>query len=264
MANPTLGSGRVYLAPYVAGQAARDFRYIGNTPEFNLSIEAEVLEHFNADDGIREKDFEVSLSTNRTGTLTTDNIDPKNVALFFFGEESTVTVVGATVTGEEIDAVKRGLFYQLGATPQNPTGAQGLDIHTAPSTKIIVKDDATPTPATYVEGTDYRIDMKSGMLEIITGGGIVNGTNLVIDYKTASGSFSRVLSGSDAQTVALKFVTKNGAGEDCIYLMPKVAISPNGDYALKGEDWQQIPFNLAILKDDGVEAIYRDGIKFVA
>ena len=41
--------------------------------------------------------------------------------------------------------------------------------------------------------------------------------------------------------------------------MPYVKISPNGDYALKGDEWQQIPFNIEILKKTGFEALYSDG-----
>ena len=40
--------------------------------------------------------------------------------------------------------------------------------------------------------------------------------------------------------------------------MPSVKLSPNGDYALKSDEWQQIPFNVEILKPEGMEAVYAD------
>jgi len=68
--NLVLGRGKVYLAPYVAGAAPKEWRYLGNSPEFNVTIESETLEHFSSDEGVNQKDEEIALSTNRTGTLT--------------------------------------------------------------------------------------------------------------------------------------------------------------------------------------------------
>ena len=43
------------------------------------------------------------------------------------------------------------------------------------------------------------------------------------------------------------------------YFFPAVSLSPNGDFALKGDEWQQIPLNVEILKGATNEAIYADG-----
>jgi hypothetical protein len=43
-------------------------------------------------------------------------------------------------------------------------------------------------------------------------------------------------------------------------MLPYVKLSPNGDYALKGDEWQQIPLSIEVLKASGKEAIYRDGV----
>jgi len=90
--NYTLGRGKVYFGRFPTGTTEPDvFRYIGNTPELSLTIENEVLDHFSSDEGIREKDDSVPLEVNRTGSMTCDNIEADNVALFFFGEKSTIT-----------------------------------------------------------------------------------------------------------------------------------------------------------------------------
>jgi hypothetical protein len=42
-----------------------------------------------------------------------------------------------------------------------------------------------------------------------------------------------------------------------------VRLSPNGEYALKGDEWQQMSFNLDIQKlNDTTESIYVDGRPF--
>jgi hypothetical protein len=253
--NLTLGRGELWFAQYLAGtQTPGGERYIGNSPEFNATIETENLDHFDSDHGVNEKDESIPLSTNRTGSFITDNIDPKNVALFFFGESEIFSVAGATVTDEPINAVSPGLTYQLGQTSTNPSGARMLSGTTAP----VVTDDAG-TPVTFVAGTDYNIDLTLGRLTVLEGGGIGEGDNLQVTYTTLASSRERIISGSQAISGALRYIAFNPAGPQLDWYMPYVKISPNGDYALKGDEWQQIPFSIEILKKVGFEALYIDG-----
>jgi hypothetical protein len=258
--NLTLGRGELWFAKYATGtQVPGGERYIGNSPEFNATIESETLDHFSSDHGVKEKDASVPLSTNRSGSFITDNIDPENVALFFFGKKEIFNVTAGSVSAEQINAVSPGLTYQLGMTLTNPSGARELNVTTAP----IVKDDTTPTAVTFVAGTDYKIDPVLGRLTVIDGGAITEGKNLRVDYATKAVKRSRIISGSTAIEGALRYIAYNPAGAQLDWYMPYVQLSPNGDYALKGDEWQQIPFNVAILKKTGLEAIYIDGRAYV-
>lgn len=260
--NYTLGRGELYFARFLPGTSTPEGeRYLGNSPEFNLTISEEKLDHFSSDRGVREKDDSISLQVDRTGSFTTDDIDVENLALFFFGDTSTVTVTGATITNEVINNVEKGLFYQLGVTNANPSGARDLDVHTAgpPALNVIVTNTAGTT--TYAEGTDYTIDMALGRLYIMPTG-TINVTTLHVDYRTKSHSRARVISGSTPVEGQMRFVAKNPKGQNFDYFFPKVIISPNGDFALKGDEWQTIPFNLEVVKLDGKEAIYVDGRPF--
>ena len=58
--------------------------------------------------------------------------------------------------------------------------------------------------------------------------------------------------------------TRNPKGDDVVFYMPYVKITPNGDYALKGDEWQAIPLSLEILRPTIGEAIYRDGMPVYA
>lgn len=252
--NYTLGRGELHFSRFITNtQNPEGFRYIGNTPEVNLTIETEDLDHFSSDKGIREKDDSVPLQTTRTGTFTTDNIDPANLAYFFFGSVNALAVVGATVTDEVVADVKKGYGYHLGVTNTRPEGASNLTVHTAPSTNIILTDNAGTT--TYVEGTDYTIDMKTGLLTILEAGAIVEGDDLKVDYKTTTGTVTRVLSGTTPIEGSLRYYAKNPKGKQMSFFAPWAKLTPNGDFALKGEEWQTIPFNMEILKKTGVEAI---------
>lgn len=269
--NYTLGRGEVYFARFVDEDTyyAPKERYIGNTPEFSLTIEQEVLDHFSSDRGIREKDESISLQVNRSGSLTTDNINTENVALFFFGSAALVNEAGEVVAGEVVGAgtgengVEQGMYYQLGVSEDRPAGAKGLVNSTTDSNStgvVVAEEDSNSAGGTpFTEGTDYEMDYDLGRLYIKPGGGIVDGTVLTVGYTIKASTYSRVISGSQPVAGALRFLAVNPTGDNIDYYFPWVKISPNGDYALKSDEWQTIPWTIEILKRTDREAIYADG-----
>lgn len=250
--NYTLGRGKVHFARFKPGTTTPDgFRYIGNTPEFSLNIESEELDHYSSDEGIREKDDSVPLEVNRTGSLTTDNIDPENVALFFFGSSEIITQASVPSVNVTIESIKPGHGYKIGATDANPAGYFGIDPQGFSAT-----NGATPL----VIGTDYELDADNGIITFLEGSSVASeGDDITLDFGVRASTRSRVISGSQPVEGAMMYVTKNPKGDDAVFLMPYVKITPNGDYALKGDDWQQIPLSLEVLKPNQGEAIYRDG-----
>lgn len=253
MANQlTLGRGELHFARFATGTTTAGYeRYLGNSPEFSATIETETLDHFDSDHGINEKDESVPLSTNRTGSFITDNIDPENVALFFFGEKFVFTVASATGKVQTSPLVKQGYAVQLGMTDLNPTGDRSVS-------NVVVVDADTPA-TTYNLNTDYTLNAELGRVTPVVGGGIADDTNLQITYDVAAHSRSRVISGSQAVSGALRYIAFNPVGPQQDWYMPYVKLSPNGDYNLKGDEWQQIPFSIEILKLAGREALYIDG-----
>lgn len=257
--NYTLGRGRVYFGRFPNGSTTPDgFRYIGNTPELSLTIESEELDHYSSDEGIREKDDSVPLEVNRTGSLITDNISPENVALFFFGENSTLTQAVVASQTETITGIKVGHSYLLGQSVSNPTGYRGID-----QTGFAVAVNGGG--ASLVADTDYEMDFDNGLITFLEGSAhAVADADIDVTYAVAGSSRDRVISGSSPVEGAMLYVTKNPKGEDSTFYMPYCKITPNGDYALKGDEWQQIPMSLEILKLTGQEAIYRDNIPVYA
>lgn len=253
--NYTLGRGKVYFSRFKTGtETPSGFFYIGNTPELNLTISSDTLDHFDSDEGVKEKDDSVPLTTTRSGSLITDNIDPKNVALFFFGESSTLTQAGVTSDTETLTGIIAGRSYQLGVTDSNPTGYRGIDtsgfaVATNPAATALVAD------------TDYTMDFDQGMITFLEGSTLaVDDADIDVTYAVLAHSRDHVISGSEPVEGAMKYVAANPKGTNYDYYMPYVKITPNGDYALKGDTWQQIPFNLEFLKPSGGgDAIYMDG-----
>jgi hypothetical protein len=242
--NYTIGRGRLYF------DDGRGQRYIGNTPELNLSSESETLDHFDSDDGIRQKDDTQPLSLTRNGTFITDHISPENIAMFFLGEAEVLSTAAATAVAQQIVGVVPGLRYQLGASASNPAGVRD-------ATNVVVNVGATPM----VLDTDYTYDAATGGIVPIVGGGIAEDDTLDITYDTTVGSRNRVISSSNSVIEgSLLYISANPKGEKFDYFWPKVSIRPDGDYALKGDEWQQIGFAFeALKKDDATEVVYING-----
>lgn len=248
--NYTLGRGKVYFSRFTSGQTPGPFRYIGNTPEFNLTIESETLDHFSSDDGIREKDDSVPLEVNRTGSVVCDDINAENVALFFFGSVEQLTQVAAADQSENFSGVNQEDVFQLGLTQNNRVGTRGVSAVTVTS---------NPSGTTYVLDTDYSVDGDRGTIAIMKSGGIADGSDITVNFDVDAASSTRVLSGSEPVEGALRFYENNPKGDDRDIFLPYVKITPNGDLALKGDEWRQIPFSLEALKPSSGEAIYLDG-----
>lgn len=249
--NHTLGRGEVHFALFKPGtQDADGFRYFGNTPELNLTIESENLDHYSSDRGIREKDDSVPLETNRTGSLITDHISPGNIALFFFGSSEVLTQASVSDLEYEIEKAKAGMSYQIGESRQTPSGHAGL-------TAVTVTAGATAL----VLDTDYEIDLDTGFLsfskDLVALQG--DGADVTVGYDLRAMSRTQVISGSQPVEGSIRYKSYNPKGDRIDFYLPWVKLSPNGDYALKGDEWQQIPLTLEILKRADMEAIYANG-----
>ena len=254
--NYTLGRGELYFAPFIPGTTtpAGPQEYFGNTTEINLTSESEMLDHYDSDHGIRTKDDSVQLELNRTGTFITDHISPKNLAKWFAGVAQKVTQVLATAQTFAIVDVQRGGRYQIGVTVGNPSGLRGLSAVSA------VKEGSPDV--TLVVNVDYTIDVETGGFVVLdTSAVVADGDDVTVTYTADAISYNQIKSGSvgslDGQLFYKSF---NPRGAKFDYFFPKVTLSPDGDMALKGDDWQTLPFTFEALKlDDETEVVYTNG-----
>lgn len=242
--NITLGRGRLYFAPFIAGTTTpQDAElYLGNTPGCSLTGEVEKLDHYTADTKIRSKNRSIVIEANYSGTLSTDNISVGNLARFFMGTSSTVTTVAAsaktiTTTGTlPVDSV-----IQLGRTAANPAGDRN-----------VTNVDITGK----VLGTDYAVDLALGQVQVLVAGPFA-GT-----YDVSASTRDRVVSAGEQAKGLLHFVADNPEGTNRDIVLPSVTLAPNGDFAIKGDgtDWTTMEFTLEVLKKDAATpAVIIDG-----
>lgn len=249
--NYTLGVGKVFFDKGNATTKASlglGQRYFGNTPEFNVTSESEVLDHYDSDGGVKSKDDSVLLNLNRTGTFITDHISPENLALFYLGENSVLVQAGAVGETFLITDAKRDVRYQIGADAANPAGARGIEnvvVEVGVSTKVL--------------NTDYTLDTATGGIVFLSTGSIADLAEVDITYDLDAVSYNYVVSAAAAAVYgSLYFESTAVKGEKFDHFYPWVAIRPDGDFALKsGDEWQQLGFSVEILKkDDETESVY--------
>lgn len=246
MPNYTIAKGKLYF------NTGTGERYLGNTPGADLSIETTSLDHFSAESGLREKDDTALVEINRKLSITADDIDADNWAMFIIGGKSTLTQSAGSVVDESVGAVKKGLYYQIGASAGNPSGARGISA-------VTVKVGA----ATKTVTTDYTIDLTLGRLYIVPGGSIADNDVVLVSYTRAANTREQVISASSAAVAgSLRFVADNPKGTNRDIFLPSVNLKPTGTAKLKGEnaEWMTLGFEVEILKKDAVTAaIYIDG-----
>ncbi len=250
--NYTLGRGRLYFDQFITDTfTTTGERYIGNTPDFGMSVESESLDHYSADEGLRIKDDSVTIEVNYAGQFNTDEISPENLAMFFLGDAATISATSTSVTDEAVEGVQQGQYYQLGRDTSSPSGVRKI------SAVTIVASGGTPT---YSEGTDYSVDLDLARVYIISGGGISDDDDLEANYTIDAGTREQVVSAGTTVEGTLRFVSHNAKGTKRDYFFPYVKLAPSGDFALKGEDWLQIAFDVEAMQlDTNTATVYIDG-----
>lgn len=262
----TLGRGEVFFNKFKPGtNIGEGERYLGNTPEYSLTNDVETLDHFNSDRGLREKDESVLLEISSSGSMNCDNISGENVALFFLGNLLTKSSTSVTAQKEVFTSWKRGLTLQLGTTDTTPTGVRKVSNvkvgKAASGATLNLSGDISAIPGvTIVDAAgNYEVDLELGRLYLEpTSTEINGGIKLVVQFDVAAQSREMVISSNDVVQGSLRFVAHNAKGENKDYFFPKVTLSPDGDYNLKGDDWQSMGFTFEALKLQGRERVYID------
>lgn len=231
--NQTLGRGRILFKKL--GDSG--FRYIGNTPSFGLTVTSETLKHYNSDSGVKVQDKEIVVQTEYQGSLVTDNVNHENMAMLLLGSAATVAVGSGTAVTATFNDVVLGNVFDLGK-----------------------RNVSSVVIAGKVLGTDYTVDAVNGLVTIPETSTIAAGSDVTVTFNNAAYSYDKTVAAGTAVEGAVMFVSNNPEGDDNVYLIPDVKMTPNGEFAIKAEEWQQLSFNLAIsVPDNGDPAITING-----
>lgn len=251
--NYTLGRGELHFAQYKPGtMIPRAERYLGNSPELSYTASQESLDHWSSDHGIKVKDDSVVLQQDYTGAMSLDSIDKPNLAYFFLGDVITLTTASRPVVAEPLNGVEIGASFQLGTSATDPAGVRQVS--------AVVLANVTVPANVPVAGQDYVVDLVRGRVTVLEGSTMLaDGDNLTASYTVDASTRDQVITKGQTIEGALRYLAFNPRGANIDFFMPHVKLTPNGDFNIKGDDWQVLAFNVEILKKGPLEAIYADG-----
>lgn len=266
----TIGRGKVYFDKFLPNSNRKTGEmYFGNSPEFTLTTDTENLDHYSSDYGLRVKDLTVLLEASVSGTFTTDNIVADNLALWFLGDVANLTLTEQTGAKEVFKPVQRGRYYQVGTTDDTPTGLFNIDnvvIGVADGSAEIVPgtgDISTLPGVTVVDAAgNYELDLATGRIYIEPDSPSFAGNKqMIVQADIAAQNRNMVIGKTNQVYGALRYISDNPVGTNKNYYFPKVALRPDGDYALKGDDWNVMSFSFEILQLNNItQRVYIDVI----
>ena len=250
--NYVVGRGKLYFDQFLAGTKtfSGNERYLGNSPELSMSQDEETLDHYSSDSGIKVKDATVELQNDQSMSFSLDDISKENLAMWFRGQAQD-NAVSAVVDGTTtVAAVAKGTYIQLGLADGNPIGARNVSGVTCVN--------ETQASAAVTAATNFEVDAVTGRIYIIEDApDIDEGDELIFTYDAAVGTEEIVIAENEIIEGRLIFVSDNAAGENRDYIWPYVRVRPDGDFALKGDDWQAMTFSGEVLKlNDSTERQY--------
>jgi hypothetical protein len=265
-----IGKGKLHFSKFAPGsKIGTGERYLGNSPELSMSRSQETLDHIDADEGLNVKDESITISNDISGAFKLDSIENANVAMWFGGDVSKSTIVAAPGLVEPDFIVTRGMSYQLGKTVDMPSGTRKIT-NVLISLVTAAAIPADPPVVTALLPADYdgnvEIDLERARLYIEPDAAdIPNDSKLRVTYDQEGVSREIIIAKGDQIRGELRFLSTNPVGDRKDYFWPYVTITSNGDYALKGDGWQEMSFNFEVLKKDGsTERVYIDNVPATA
>lgn len=255
-----LGRGIIYLAELDANSLPKEYRDLGNSPAFSITVESEELLHQLSRTGLRVTDKRITLSQDISMSFQLDEISHDNLALFFTGTTQSVTnpaVAGVGTMGSPIAITATavlGRWYDL------KTSYDGLGTPTAFSADSVPKIRRTSgTPMDLVLGTDYEIDRQMGRVFLKHNAVNVAAGDDIGWYSAADASapatlqLMKALKGT-VKDYALKFIAENpaNAAEKIEYEFHSVQLSADGDLSLIGDEFSVAGFSGSAQKNTNV------------
>lgn len=222
-----LGAGKLFFNRLDKAGLPTGERPLGNAPEFTVTTTTEKKEKYSSMEAAKGLLESIVVKITNTAKTKLDYFSPANLALALMGEEGVFTQKAETGKNAKFTKVTQGMFYNLGYK----------------AVKNVVV-------GTHVAGPDYKVDAKTGRVEIIVGGGITDGSDIDVTFDTGDCAMVKI-SGGVARKIEgyLHFVGDPTMGPAYEGEFWRVSITPDGDLGFISEDWGNIGLTIDIQND---------------
>lgn len=182
-----------------------------------------------------------------TATLTAQavktyiNDHPDETQIIASGSSTTITLTAMTAGtwGNAVTLARSGSYPALSGSELS-SGTDGAAIPSA---------------------GNWSVDLAHGRLYIEEDGQIAADDEIAVTYNITGHTQSIVVSEDVQIEGALRFIADNPEGPDRDYFFPRVKLSPDGDFALKGDSWLTMSFRAEVLTlNASTKQVYTDGV----
>lgn len=232
------GGGKLYYEKLNADGSYEPLMYFGKTDGISFSTSVEWKEHYNSEGFTPLLDAKYPSKKSAEIKFETSEITLEMQNRAFLGD--IVSTDQAVATAEAI--VVAGTLVKEGSI---------VDIGYYNATIVVVKD-ATDV-VTYIEGTDYTFDAKTGYITIIPtadGGSITTGDvlHLTVTAPAITMNTSATMKNSSLNG-RFTVITSSQTGNDYKYVFKNVSVTQDGDFMLKGDEIGTLSFSGSAMVD---------------
>ena len=225
------GQGIVYAADRDVNGAVSVFRDLGNVSALKVTLETDTLEHKESRTGQRLTDVRLIREKRAKVTMTMDSFNKANLLFMLYG--TTTATVGASVTNEIL-----------------PSGLVAGDIVATakPDISALTIVDSNATPASLVLGTNYTVDLKSGMITFVLVTGFTQPFKL--NYTYAANDMIQIFKAPTKERY-LRFVGVNtvNSNKPVIVELYRILFDPVGSLDLINDDLAKFEMTGSVLYD---------------
>lgn len=232
-----IGRGEVWFEAFLPDtKQGLGERYLGNTTTFQVGRKVARLDRFTSYGGQKVEVAGALVSEEHNVIFITDNISLENVGDWFSGEVVTQGVPAVGLITETI-AVKLGSTVQLGRSV-HITGVRSVENLVVERAGVVVS-----------ESGNYSLDATTGRLTIAPQSPIIqDGDTLAVTFEWRRAELTSITSRPREIHGALRFISYNAYGAEKHHFYPYVRLAARGQVDLKGDEWQQIPFEVSVLR----------------
>lgn len=228
-----VASGDLYIDFLDSSGASTGFQLAGNCKKFAPKVETDTKENkMSGRDTYGQTSESFPRITGSSLSMTFNRYDPQLLAAAFMGSAVDQTAAAGAYTGS-ITAIK-DRWVEVGTT--------GLDT-------CLVKDVTDTT--TYVEGTDYEVNKRTGMIKVLTVA--LDGDVLHITGNKLAKTGSKITAGTRSTiNVSLRLDGKNLAtGADTLVTVWQAQLRSETEFDFMGEDFPELTFTATMITPTG-------------
>ncbi len=229
--NYLLGGVRIYARK--RGETA--YHVLGNATGVSIINDRDTIDHFTAWTGSRKRDRQDVISETFALEFTLDEFNSENLGLFFASSADAIAYAQTSGSQSSTD-VTAVLGKSLKLSHRNITSGTFA---------------ALEGTISLTEGTDYDIDLETGILTFLRSSSVVADSDTIsisYDYGAVDGEQFYPGSLTGVQELDSFYVTIVGnQGEVHEWTGVNATIRANGPMSIGDSDWSTLPFRIEIL-----------------